>query len=145
MQKKHIYVLISLISLGSLLIDAFVYATTVNILYFILIYILSLLSASLIGKYISRFLLVVIVFQILLTSLIFPKYSYEDAEREILEIYNQEQVFNLKPTTALTSIHFYEIVNFGYVFEIEYQGKRVEVIVNPNNLAEYGILGGNHD
>lgn len=145
MQKKIAFMLIGLIELGTLFMNIFVYAGTINLLYVIGLFLFSILLASLIKKHIPLFLLMIIFSQIFLTTLLFPKYTYDDAKEEILKIYNQEQILNLKPTSALTSIHFYEIINYGYVFEIENQGKRIEVIVNPNNLAEYGILGGHRD
>ncbi|MBF4693955.1 hypothetical protein [Fusibacter ferrireducens] len=145
MQKKLVYILITLVTLGSIFMDIFIYAGTLNLLYIICLFLFFMVFTSRIKKHIPMILLGIILLQILLTALLFPKYTYEDAKAEILKIYNQEQILNLRPKSMLTSIHFYEVINYGYVFEIENQGKRINVIVNPNNLDEHGVLKGNWD
>jgi len=141
--KKTVSFLVGIITLGGMGVDTFCYAGVVNEFYSLVIFCFSILFISIIlKKYNPRFLILIVLIQLFLTVLILPKYSYNDAKENVLKIYNQENVLNSKPKTRMTSLKFYDVIQFGYVYEIEYLGERIEVIVNPNNLDEYGIIGG---
>lgn len=126
----------------SLAINATIYASVINMLYPLSIFVLAyfLLSRSLKHSKSYIFLASVVLLQIILVYFILPKHTYSEAVNKFKMDASVDEVVNLPPASVLSSDNAFTIINRGYKINVIIDGEDKTIIVNPNNINQYGVL-----
>ncbi len=56
-----------------------------------------------------------------------------------------EKITNTRPISILSSASIFTIINNGYGLNVIINGENKTVIVNPNDIDQYGFIGGTHE
>ena len=142
--KALFYVIPLVVFIVSLAINVIVYANVINMLYPILILILAytllLLSFKYNRSYIS--LVFVVLLQIITVYFILPHHTYSEAVSKFKMDDLVDEVVNSHPTSILSSPNTFTVINKGYGINVIVDGEEKVIIVNPNDINQFGYFGG---
>ncbi len=127
--------------LVSYLLDFVLFAGVINGYIFPLVYIFCLALFFILRKFqLRKGLIAIIILQIVLTGIFFPKYSYYDAENAMARLFPEATVDTLKSKAIEAPHALFQSVYSDYLIEVSQKGIITKYRVNPNDLNDYEPL-----
>lgn len=137
-KKKGIAWLMGFVLLVNVAVNQFLFAGVISPLYFLVVSLVLLGVFFIIHRRVNAiWLLGLLMVQLVLSGMLYPKYTYYDAKEMILTNTHVTQVVDGSPKSISTASPAFAIVKDGYWFKILYDNETKEVVINPKTLIAY--------